>query len=161
LRFVASQVARGLSAADAHRLLREREAGRPRALDAEPGDRTLPRVLIAERDRAAGELARSVLGSEGFEVELVYTAADAEERWLERRARLAIVELMISGGQGAELCRRLKRHDVGVVLAISGLAARDAALAAGADAFLQKPVDPLEVVATVRELLAADAPSAA
>jgi CheY-like chemotaxis protein len=157
LRYVASQVARGLSAADAHRLLSEREAGGPRAPDDDAGDRTLPLVLIAERDRAAAELARAVLGSEGYEVELVFTAADAEERWLERRARLAIVELMISGGQGTELCRRLKRHDVGVVLAVSGLSAREEALAAGADAFLQKPVDPLELAATVRGLLAPSA----
>ena len=154
LRYVAAEVARGLSAADAHRLLSEREADGPRAPDPDPGDRTVPLVLIAERDRAAAELARAILGSEGVEAELVFTAADAEERWLERRARLAIVELMISGGEGTELCRRLKRHDVGAVLAISGLAAREEALAAGADAFLQKPVDPRELVAAVKHLLA-------
>jgi DNA-binding response OmpR family regulator len=62
---------------------------------------------------------------------------------------------MISGGQGRELCRRLKQHDGGTVLALSGLAARDDALAAGADAFLQKPVDPVELAATVKALLAA------
>jgi CheY-like chemotaxis protein len=160
LRFVASQVARGLSAADAHRLLGEREAGGPLVPHADPGDRTLPLVLIAERDRVAAELARSALRSEGFDVELVFTAADAQARWLERRPRLAIVELMISGGQGTELCRRLKRHDVGVVVAVSGLAARAEALAAGADAFLQKPVDPLELVSTVRHLIAAGARAA-
>ena len=44
------------------------------------------------------------------------TVADAEERWLDSRPRLAIVELMISGGQGTELCRRLKRRGVGVVV---------------------------------------------
>ena len=43
------------------------------------------------------------------------------------------------------------------MLAISGLAARDEALAAGADAFLQKPVDPLELVSTVKDLLGASA----
>jgi CheY-like chemotaxis protein len=157
LRYVASQVARGLSAADAHRLLTEREGGGPRALIDEPGDRRRPLVLIAERDPAAAELARSVLRSEGYEVEPVFTAFDAEERSRERRPRLAIVELMISGGQGTDLCRRLKQHDDGAVLAISGLAARDEALAAGADAFLQKPVDPLELVSTVRALLAVSA----
>ena len=62
---------------------------------------------------------------------------------------------MISGGQGTDLCRRLKRHDGGAVLASSALEASDEALAAGADAFLQKPVDPRELVATVRGLLGA------
>ena len=43
------------------------------------------------------------------------------------------------------------------VLAISVLQARDEALAAGADAFLQKPLDPLELVSTVKDLLGASA----
>jgi CheY-like chemotaxis protein len=159
LRYVASQVARGLSAADAHRLLSEREPSGPPAPDLEPAARPRPLVLVAERDPAAADLAQSVLRSEGYDVEPVFDVADAEERWRERRARLAIVELMISGGQGTDLCRRLKQHHDGIVLAVSVLEARDEALAAGADAFLQKPVDPLELVSTVKDLLAASAPS--
>jgi CheY-like chemotaxis protein len=156
LRYVASQIARGLSAADAHRLLGDRETRGPSAPDDEPGHRGRPLVLIAERDPAAAELAQFFLRREGYEVEPVFTASDAEQRSHERRPRLAIVELMISGGEGTDLCRRLKEEHVdGAVLAISGLAARDEALAAGADAFLQKPVDPLELVSTVRALLAA------
>jgi CheY-like chemotaxis protein len=152
LRFVASQVARGLSAADAHRLLAERgEAGRP-----EP-ERTAPLVLIAEREPAAAQLTQSVLRDEGFDVDLVFATDDAEERWRERRPELAIVELMIAGGAGTELCRRLKGQGDGAVLASSALAARDAALEAGADGFLQKPVDPHELVATVKHLLGARA----
>ena len=158
LRFVASQVARGLSAADAHRLLAERDGGGPTAQEHERGDRARPLVLIAERDPLAAQLAQSTLQSEGFEVEPVFAASDAEALWLERRPQLAIVELMISGGQGADLCRRMKQHDVGAVLASSALDARDEALAAGADAFLQKPVDPLELVSTVRGLLTANSP---
>jgi DNA-binding response OmpR family regulator len=64
---------------------------------------------------------------------------------------------MISGGRGVELCRRLKQLEAGPVLAISVLEARDEALAAGADAFLQKPLDPLELVSTVKDLLGASA----
>jgi CheY-like chemotaxis protein len=161
LRYVASQVARGLSASDAHRLLAERDAGDPPTLHDEPHDRTGPLVLIAERNPAAAEFAQAVLRSEGYEVEPVFAVSGAEERWLERRARLAIVDLMISGGQGIDLCRRLKQHDVGPVLAVSTLAARAEALAAGADAFLQKPLDPLELVSTVKDLLGASAPGAA
>ena len=43
------------------------------------------------------------------------------------------------------------------MLAISVLEARDEALAAGADAFLQKPFDPLELVSTVKDLLGVSA----
>jgi CheY-like chemotaxis protein len=157
LSYIASQVARGLSAADAHRLLEERERDDRPATDDGPGDHKRLLVLVAERDPAAAELAQFFLSTEGYEVDLVFAAGAAEERWLERRPQLAIVELMISGGVGTELCRRLKQHDAGAVLAISVLDARDEALAAGADAFLQKPVDPLELVSTIKDLLGASA----
>ena len=155
LRFIASQVEQGLSASDAHRVLGERGAGSPSG--EEPDERRRLMVLVAERDAAAAELAEFFLRTEGYDVELVFAADEAEQRWIERRPSLAIVELMISGGVGADLCRRLTQHEGGAVLAISVLEARDEALAAGADAFLQKPVDPLELVSTIKDLLGSSA----
>jgi CheY-like chemotaxis protein len=157
LRFVAAEVSRGLSAADAHRLLAEQsERGHPLGNDGRSGGPRLL-VLVAERDPVAADLAQFFLRTEGYEVSLALTVGDAEQQWLDSRPQLAIVELMISGGEGSDLCRRLKQHDAGAVLAISVLQARDEALAAGADAFLQKPLDPLELVSTVKDLLGASA----
>jgi CheY-like chemotaxis protein len=156
LRFIVAEVSRGLSAADAHRLLFEQGGDQPSADAGRPGVTRLL-VLLAERDPVAAELAQFFLRTEGYEVQLTFAVGDAEEQWLKSRPQLAIVELMISGGRGAELCRRLKQHDAGAVLAISVLQARDEALAAGADAFLQKPLDPLEFVSTVKDLLGASA----
>lgn len=70
---------------------------------------------------------------------------------------LAVVELMISGGVGAELCRQLKSGTDTAVLAVSALDVGDEAFAAGADAFLLKPVDSLQLVSAVRDLLGASA----
>lgn len=157
LRFIATEVARGLSAADAHRLLSEqREGGRPLVTDGS-SKRTQLLVLLAERDPVAAELEQFFLRTEGYEVNLALAVDEAEKQWLETRPQLAIVELMISGGLGAELCGRLKQHDIEALLAISVLEARDEALAAGADAFLQKPFDPLELVSTVKDLLGTSA----
>ena len=114
-------------------------------------------MLVAERDPVAADLDQFFLRTEGYDVRLVSTVAEAEKQWLESRPQLAIVELMISGGLGVELCRRLKQHDAGAVLAVSVLEARDEALAAGADAFLRKPLDPIELVSTARDLLGASA----
>ena len=157
LRFIAAQAAQGLSAADAHRLLAEHsQAGEPLVDDGpNPGTRLL--VLLAERDPVAAELEQFFLRTEGYEVNVAFATDEAEEHWLESRAQLAIVELMISGGLGTQLCKRLKQRHTGAVLAISVLDARDEALAAGADAFLQKPLDPLELVSTVKDLLGASA----
>jgi CheY-like chemotaxis protein len=158
LRFIAAEVSRGLSAADAHRLLAERIAGGRPAIEDGPGARARLLVLLAERDPVAADLAQFFLRTEGYDVHLALAVGEAEERWLESRPQLAIVELMISGGRGAELCQRLKQQrDAGAVLAVSVLEARDEALAAGADAFLQKPLDPLELVSTVKDLLGASA----
>jgi CheY-like chemotaxis protein len=156
LRFIAAEVARGLSAADAHRLLAEQAEGGQTLTEGRGAD-ARPLVLLAEPDPVAADLAQFFLRSEGYEVRLALAVGAAEEQWLESRPQLAIVELMISGGRGAELCRRLKQDDAGAVLAISVLQARDEALAAGADAFLQKPLDPLELVSTVKDLLRASA----
>jgi CheY-like chemotaxis protein len=157
LRFVAAEVSGGLSAADAHRLLGEQsEAGPPGTSDGPSGGARLL-VLLAERDPMSADLQQFFLRTEGYDVNLAFAVGEAEEHWLESRPQLAIVELMISGGLGAELCRRLKQHDAEAVLAISVLEARDEALAAGADAFLQKPFDPLELVSTVKDLLGASA----
>jgi DNA-binding response OmpR family regulator len=114
-------------------------------------------VLLAERDPVSADLAQFFLRTEGYDVHLALAVDDAEELWVESRPQLAIVELMISGGRGVDLCRRLKQHEAGAVLAISSLEARDEALAAGADAFLLKPLDPLELVSTVKDLLGASA----
>lgn len=157
LRLIAADVARGLPAADAHRLLAEGgDAAEPSTNeDRDTAGRLL--VLVAERDPVAADLEQFFLRTEGYEVNLALTASQAEEQWLERRPQLAIVELMISGGRGADLCQRLKRHNAGAVLAVSVLEARDEALAAGADAFLRKPLDPVELVSTVEDLIGASA----
>ena len=157
LRFIATEVGRGLSAADAHRLLSDQVQGGPLPESDGPSDRTRLLVLLAERDPAGAELVQFFLRTEGYEVRLALSVDEAEEQWLESRPDLAIVDLMISGGIGTELCRRLKQHEAGSVIAISALEARDEALAAGADAFLRKPFDPLELVSTVKDLVGASA----
>jgi CheY-like chemotaxis protein len=154
LRFVKEGLDRGLQAAEAHRLLGERlEIGRefPFAADAESRPRLL--ILLAERDPYAAELAEFFLRTEGFEVVLALDGDEVAQELERRLPQLAIVELLISGGTGAELCRRLKEAGVAACLAVSTLDARDQALAAGADAFLRKPLEPLQLVSAVKDLL--------
>lgn len=154
LRFVKERLDRGLQPAEAHRLLGEQleRGGDFRAPDeGEPGPRLL--VLLAERDPYAAEFAEFFLRTEGYEVVVALDADDAARKLEQRLPQLAVVELLISGGAGGELCRRLKEAGVAACLAISTLGARDQALAAGADAFLQKPLEPLQLVSTVKDLL--------
>lgn len=154
LRFVKDRVDRGLQPAEAHRLLGERLEGSGdfRVTDErEPEARLL--ILLAERDPYAAELAEFFLRTEGYDVALALDADDAARKFEQLSPQLAVVELLISGGAGGELCRRLKESGALACLAISTLEARDEALGAGADAFLQKPLDPLQFVSTVKDLL--------
>jgi CheY-like chemotaxis protein len=155
LRFVKEQLDGGLQPAEAHRLLGERleRGGGLRSTNErrEPGARLL--ILLAERDPYAAEFEQFFLHTEGYDVALAFEAEDAARKLEQRLPQLAVVELLISGGTGAELCRRLKEGGVPACLAISTLEARDEALGAGADAFLQKPLDPLQLISTVKDLL--------
>ena len=66
---------------------------------------------------------------------------------------LAVVELLISGGSGLSLCRYFKERGDIPVIAVSVLECRDEAIEAGADVFLTKPLDPLQLVSAIRDLL--------
>jgi CheY-like chemotaxis protein len=159
LRFVKRQLDAGLSPGTAHRELADHlKRGEPfEGLN--DLERMGPRVLIllAERDRYAAELEEYFLRTEGYDVELVFDADEALRRVAERPPQEVVVELLISGGTGVDLCRQLKKEGRGPVLAISTLDMRDRALAAGADAFLRKPFEPLQLVSTVKDLLGASA----
>jgi CheY-like chemotaxis protein len=110
-------------------------------------------ILLAERDPYAAEMAEYFLRTEGYDVDVAFSSREAEDRATERRPDLSVVELLISGGAGAELCARLKSQTGAAVLAISTLDHEEAALRSGADAFLTKPLDPLELVSTIKDLL--------
>jgi len=101
LRFVKERLDEGLSAADAHRLLAEREAGPPPITQrptSNPSTRLL--VLLADGDPYGAELNEFFLRTEGYEVEIASTAEDAEDKFASRDPALSVVELMISGGVG-------------------------------------------------------------
>jgi len=153
LRFVLRSMDDGSSAADAHRLLAD-QLDLPTDANLAGRD-VLMLILLAERDRFAAELCEYFLRTEGYEVCLASNPMEAERNFVEHRPNLAVVELMMR--DGLELCRRLARDETVPVLAVSALAFHDEALTAGASAFLQKPLDQLQFVSTVRDLLGSSA----
>jgi DNA-binding transcriptional MerR regulator len=151
LRFVVETMAEGTSPGDAHRLLAERLQEPSGVTRPEPESPNLA-ILLAERDRYAADLAEYLLRTEGYDVSVVFDPEDAKRCVAERRPDLAVVELMMSGG-GLALCRKLAHSGGSPVLAISPLDLAEEALAAGAAAFVSKPINPLQLISTVRDLL--------
>ncbi len=151
LRFITTQMADGLTAADAHRLLAEQiEGGKPVPAAAGLG-RLL--ILLAEHDPYAANYQEYFLKTEGFDVEMALSEETAKTSFRESSPSLVVIELLISGGSGLSLCRYLKQSEGVPVVAVSVLDCGDQAIEAGADAFLMKPLDPLQFVSTIRDLL--------
>jgi DNA-binding transcriptional MerR regulator len=157
LKFVRTCMADGASAADAHRVLAERiDAGLSIARPAGPLARLL--ILLADSDPYAAEFQEYFLKTEGFEVEVTLDEEAARKSFSERSPALVVVELLISGGAGLDLCRFFREQGGDVlIIAVSVLESRDLAVEAGADAFLLKPMEPLQLVSTVRDLLGSSA----
>lgn len=153
LRFLVDQVAAGLSPADGHRLLQERLAANQPLVEANGGDGDRLLILLAERNAFAAEFVEYFLRTEGYEVALAMDFEDSVRKSEASDPQLAVVDLLIPGGSGLDLCERLSQRDGLPVLAISTLEMRDSAMAAGASAFLLKPIDPLQLASAVKDLL--------
>jgi DNA-binding transcriptional MerR regulator len=167
LTFVRDQLELGLQPADAHRLLAQRherqvdEQAQRDAAAAEPepvaASVAAATVLIAERDPYAAEFSDYFLRTEGYAVRVVLDAASAEDLLRNQTPQVLVVDLLISGGAGLELCRIARETASVPVLAVSAVDNLDQALAAGAEAFLLKPLDPLQFVSTIRDLIGTSA----
>jgi DNA-binding transcriptional MerR regulator len=157
LMFISGEIRAGSTPADAHRLLADRGAvASEQSADAASIGSS---ILVAEGDPFVASYVDHFLRTEGYRVELVADAEDAGRRLDALKPRLAIVELMQSGALGGSLIRKLKEART-LVVAVSPLAAEHVSEALGADAFLQKPIDPVVLLSTVRDLLATSAMTA-
>jgi DNA-binding transcriptional MerR regulator len=163
LRFIRNQIEHGLQPADAHRLLAQQRHQEAASIPAEqhPGQResadATTTVLLAERDPYAAEFAEYFLRTEGYTVRIALDPAAAAEILRDEPPSVLVVDLLISGGAGLALCRAAQDNWSVPVLAVSAVDMRDQALAAGVEAFLVKPLDPLQFVSTVRDLVGTSA----
>lgn len=154
LRFVKGQIEQGASAADAHRLLSDEVGGGglPAAAPAQAPSPRKPLVLIAERDSYAAELAEYFLRTEGWEVATALDATQALLKFQEQSPEVVIVDLLLSGGAGFRLVGEFASRKFAQILAVSALDSAEEAMRLGAAAFMRKPLEPLALVSTVRDL---------
>ena len=113
----------------------------------------MSRILIAEDDAEIAMLERDYLEIEGFETELVEDGEQAAAAALTGRYDLILLDLMLPGCDGYEVCRRIRdRVDVPILMVTARTESVDKirGLGLGADDYIAKPFDPAELVARVK-----------
>jgi two-component system, OmpR family, alkaline phosphatase synthesis response regulator PhoP len=114
------------------------------------------RVLVVEDEANIVNLVRAYLEREGFTVDTVTDGRAALHRARTTRPQLIVLDLMLPGLDGLEVCRRLRQEsDVYILMltAKSEEADRIVGLELGADDYLAKPFSPRELVARVKAVL--------
>lgn len=121
-----------------------------------PGDLADRRVLVVEDDPTVREVVETYLEADGFIVDVAsdgFAALDAIEV---RPPDLVVLDRMLPGIDGAEVCRRIRQTRGVPVILLTALGApedRVAGLEAGADDYLTKPFSPRELVLRVQAVL--------
>lgn len=117
----------------------------------------MSKILIVEDEEAIGDLEKDYLELSGFDVEIENDGTSGMERALNEDFDMFILDLMLPGTDGFEICRKIREKKNTPVLMVS--AKKDdidkiRGLGLGADDYITKPFSPSELVARVKAHLA-------
>lgn len=156
LRWLQAKIDTGLQPGAAHRLL-QHELEKIGVAVREAARRGAVMILVAERDPITAELEEYFLQQEGYDVAVIFDGRTALEEAASLQPDLIIVDVVLPGVNGLKVCKALKadpRTAAIPVLVFSIIDVRERALAAGADAFLLKPLEQPALIELVRNTLA-------
>jgi len=122
----------------------------------------MPTLLLVDDEKNIIELERLYLAKEGYAIETAHDGKVALEKFRAVKPALVVLDLMLPGMDGWEVCRRIRQEsDTPIIM----LTARDqdvdkiVGLELGADDYLTKPFNPRELVARVKAILRRYAPT--
>lgn len=118
---------------------------------------TMERALVVDDDPTVGEVVGAYLARAGFEVDRAADGATALELAAAVVPDVVVLDLMLPGVDGLEVCRRLRRDHPGVpvvmLTALGEEADRILGLEVGADDYVTKPFSPRELVLRVQAIV--------
>ena len=114
----------------------------------------MSRILIIEDEESIAELEKDYLELSGFEVEIESKGDVGLKRALEEEFDLYILDLMLPGMDGFEICKEIRNHKNTPILMVS--AKKDdidkiRGLGLGADDYMTKPFSPSELVERIEQ----------
>ncbi|MGH3470830.1 MAG: winged helix-turn-helix domain-containing protein [Nocardioidaceae bacterium] len=116
----------------------------------------MTRVLAGEDEESYSDALASMLRKEGYDVSLAATGPDALAEFDRAGADIVLLDLMLPGLPGTEVCRRIRQVSSVPIIMVS---AKDdevdkvVGLELGADDYVTKPYSPRELVARIRAVL--------
>ncbi|MFD1720080.1 MtrAB system response regulator MtrA [Amnibacterium endophyticum] len=114
------------------------------------------RILVVDDDTALAEMVGIVLSSEGFEPVFCADGAEAMGAFRTTRPDLVLLDLMLPGVDGIEVCRSIRGESGAPIIMLTAKSDTSdvvTGLEAGADDYIVKPFDPKELVARIRTRL--------
>ncbi|MCX4850825.1 response regulator transcription factor [Streptomyces sp. NBC_00893] len=114
------------------------------------------RVLVVDDDPTVAEVVTEYLTRAGYEVARAADGPAALEQYTARRPDLAVLDLMLPGMDGFEVCRRMRAHGPVPVVMLTARGDEDdriLGLETGADDYVTKPFSPRELVLRVDSVL--------
>jgi CheY-like chemotaxis protein len=123
---------------------------------APPSERgSISRILIADDNRDAADTLAELLRLDGYEVYVVYDGEDALSTFMQLTPHAALLDVGMPRLSGIEVVRAIREHPSGlhaILIAVTGWAEekdRRAALEAGFDHHITKPMDPASIQALI------------
>lgn len=117
----------------------------------------MSRILIVEDEESIRKFIKISLKREKFEVFEATSAEEGLQKILQETPDVVILDIMLPGMNGFELCEKLKRQNENIGIIILTARGQDMdiimGLEFGADDYMVKPFNPLELIARIKSLL--------
>src|SRR5690242_5354044 len=116
----------------------------------------MTRILVVEDEPTVSDVVERYLRREGYQVDAAGDGVEGLHKALTQRPDLVVLDLMLPGLDGLEVCRRLRAASRTPVIMLTARAEDGDAilgLGLGADDYVRKPFSPPELVARIKAVL--------
>ena len=110
-------------------------------------------ILVIDDNEDILHMLKAMLQMKGYKVSLLISALEIEDELEKQSPDMIIMDMLLSGSDGREICKSIKQHTVfskiPLLMISAHPSARQDCLAAGSDFFLEKPFDMNELFSKI------------